>query len=263
VYDVEVIEGVRDLEAEDPSLLQGLERVREAEWEGFEVPSFPEPPTEERLRRAERLRARALQAAVVRDRDAVLRLAIVGLLAAGGWAERGEDGEAVLAPEVAEAVTALAHAAGAVSVEELVASEEPGERRPARREDLYLRLVPVPRRKLEAAFRALVAASVAGWAGRGEPRLESPRLACRVAEDLRVGVGGWRPSAEYFGEYSLEELEGVARGVGVEVSEGLPRKELVERVVEALLEVESVGEYVPPELVFWDGRTGTGEGRSS
>lgn len=260
VYEVEVVEGVRDLRAEDPSLLQGLERVREREWEGFEVPSFPEPPSEERLRRAEELRARALQEAVVRDRDAVLRLAIVGLLAAGGWAgERDDQGGLVLAPAVAEALTGLAHAAGAVSIEELMASEDPGLRRRARREELYLRLVPVPRKKLEQAFRALVAATVAGWAGRREPRLESPGLACRVAEDLRVAVDDWGPPAGYLDEYSRGELEEVARRVKVVVCKGWSREELIE----ALLEAESIDEYSPPELMFWDGRTGAGEGRSS
>lgn len=263
VFEVEVVEGVREVAGGDADLLKGLERVEGRERVRAGAPQLSVPPSEERLRRAERLRAQALQAAVVRDRDAVLRLAIVGLLAAGSWCFDVEDREVVLAPAVTEALTSLAHAAGAVSLEELLASEEPGERRRARREELYLRLVPVPGKVLDVAFRALVAASVGGWPGKGEPRLESPGLACRLAEDLRVEVDEWGPPEGYFEGWSRPELEEVAREVGVEVSEGVSREELVERVAGVLVDEGGIDGYVPPELVFWDGRRGSGEGVSS
>jgi hypothetical protein len=186
----------------------------------------------------------------------VLRLAVVGLLAAG-WSPGGRDGKDrfELAPVVDEALTGLAYAAGKVSVDELVAAEDSSGSGRARREALYARLAPVKRRDLDRAFRALVAATVAGWTGRSAPRLESPGLACRLAEDLQVTVDDWRPTLEYFREYSQDELEAVARQIGLEVSTDWTHRELIEALLEAL----PVADYSPPELAFWDGRRESGE----
>jgi hypothetical protein len=101
----------------------------------------------------------------------------------------------------------------------------------------------------------LVAATVAGWTGRSAPRLESPGLACRLAEDLQVTVDDWRPTLEYFREYSQDELEAVARQIGLEVSTDWTHRELIEALLEAL----PVADYSPPELAFWDGRRESGE----
>jgi ParB/RepB/Spo0J family partition protein len=258
IHEIEVIEGVRDAEADDPALLEGLERIRATDRQDRQPLLFPEPPSKERLRRAERLRSRALQGAIVRDRDAVLRLAVVGLLAAGWSPGRDGNDRFDLAPVVEEALTGLAYAAGKVSVDELVAPEEPSESRRARREDLYLRLVPVRKKELDRAFRALVAATVAGWTGRSAPRLESPRLACRVAEDLQVTVDDWQPTSEYFREYPRAELEALARQLGFEAPADWTQEELIEALLEALPDAD----YTPPELAFWDGRD-AGAGGSS
>jgi ParB/RepB/Spo0J family partition protein len=247
LYDVKVVEGVRAAAPPGDETPAPRRPVR-ADSGSSVIEDLAEAPTATRLRRAARLRTRALQEALASDPVAALRAALVSLLTAGPSVGLRLDPGALghrpdPPPTVARGLEALARAAGLEAAELL----RPDRSRELGESDLYHRLLSVPRNVLVRMFTALVAATLDGGSATGdEPTVESPDLAFELAHDLEVTVTDWRPTAKHFAEYSVGELAAIADRLGVEVSASADKAE----IIQVLLASKRIGEYSPPELAF-------------